>query len=263
MEPWAASHFDVSQCKPFFHEGGEQGVLLLHGFTGSVAHMRPLGDALADRGYTVMGINLPGHAATEGEMAVSDGMQWLNAARDAALQLRKHCKTLTVAGLSMGGLLALLLAEEGLPDRCVTISTPMATRRRLLRFAPLIALVKPRISWAPTEERHQMLDQRFDFGYSGFPTRKVADLNRLIHQARSNLSRVRCPLLAVQSTGDRVVWPGSADCILAGVESRRKQKLILDGVPHVCTISRELPTLVSAMDQWLQDEGRDASQQHS
>lgn len=43
-------------------EGGEHGVLLLHGFTGSAAHMRPLGERLHSQGFTVMGINLPGHA---------------------------------------------------------------------------------------------------------------------------------------------------------------------------------------------------------
>ena len=121
-----------------------------------------------------------------------------------------------------------------------------------MRFARLIAVVKPRLSWAPAEERHRMLDQRFDFGYSGFPTRKAADLNRLITIARKRLSQVRCPLLVVQSTGDQVVWQGSADCILNGVSSAEKQKLLLENVPHVCTISTELPTIVDVMDRWMQ-----------
>jgi esterase/lipase len=47
MKPYDASRFNHDCCRPFLHEGGEKGVLLLHGFTGSVAHMRPLGDALA------------------------------------------------------------------------------------------------------------------------------------------------------------------------------------------------------------------------
>ena len=229
-------------------------MLLIHGFTGCVAHMRPLGDALADRGYTVMGINLPGHATTEADMAASNWQLWIDAALAAALTLRKRCKTLTVAGLSMGGLLALILAEDGVADRCVTLSTPMATQKKAIRFARLIAVVMPRVSWAPTEERHKMLDERFDFGYSGFPTRKAQDLNRLIAMARKHLRQVRCPLLAVQSTGDRVVWQGSADYILTGISSAVKQKLVLDNVPHVCTISAELPTIVDAMDQWMQRE---------
>lgn len=251
MEPREASLFDRDCCQPFLHEGGDTGVLLVHGFTGSVAHMRPLGDALAARGYTVMGINLPGHATTEADMALSDWRQWLSATQNAVAELRRRCHTVAVAGLSMGGLLALLLAEEGKADACVTLSTPMATQNKLLVLAGALAFVQPRISWAPPEERHKLLDSAFDFGYSGFPTRKAADLNRLIHMARSGLSQVRCPLLAVQSTGDETIWQGSADCILAGASSEIKQKLVLQKVPHVCTISTELPSIVNAMDVFL------------
>ena len=34
--------FDADCCQPFLFPGGPKGVLLLHGFTGSVSHMRPL-----------------------------------------------------------------------------------------------------------------------------------------------------------------------------------------------------------------------------
>ena len=128
MKPFDAAYFQRDCCKPFFHEGSDKGILLIHGFTGSVSHMRPLGDALADRGYTVMGINLPGHATTEADMAKSDWRQWLDAARTALVKLKKSCLSVTVAGLSMGGVIALILAEEGLADACVSISAPMATR---------------------------------------------------------------------------------------------------------------------------------------
>lgn len=251
MEPREASLFEHECCQPFLLEGGDTGVLLIHGFTGSVSHMRPLGDALANRGYTVMGINLPGHATTEADMARTDWKQWRSATQNAMEELRQRCGTVAVAGLSMGGLLALLLAEEGKADACVTLSTPMATQNKLLALAGVLAFLKPRISWAPPEERHKLLDSRFDYGYSGFPTRKAADLNHLIHMARGGLSKVHCPLLAVQSTGDETIWQGSADCILAGASSEIKQKLVLQKVPHVCTISTELPSIVSTMDVFL------------
>lgn len=248
MEPYTASHFDHDCCRPFLYPGNGKGILLLHGFTGSVSHMRPLGDALADLGYTVQGVNLPGHATTEADMAHTDAAQWIAAARDALQALRKRCDSVTVAGLSMGGLLALLLAEEGLADACVTISAPMATRNLWLRYAWLIAPFHPRVSWAPETDRHRDLNPAFDYGYSGFPTRNARDLARLIRKARKGLSRVRCPLAVVQSTGDRVVWPGSADWILSHVSTENPQPLTLQGVPHACTISAELPRIAAAID---------------
>jgi carboxylesterase len=251
MKPHDAAYFDHECCRPFLHEGGETGVLLLHGFSGSVSHVRPLGDALADRGYTVMGVNLPGHATTEREMAKTGWKDWLTASRDAMEELRTLCSTAVVAGLSMGGVLSLILAEEKRADGCVTLSAPMAAQNRLIYFSGILSIFKPRISWKSSSERARQLDVAFDYGYSGFPSRKAGDLNRLISTARRDLAHASCPLLTVQSDDDDAIWPGSADCILSGVSSQNKRNLALKGVPHVCTLSRELPAIVDAMDQFL------------
>ena len=87
MKPYDASYFDHDCCKPFFMPGGSTGILVLHGFTGSIAHMRPLADALHARGYTVKGINLPGHATTEQDMGRSNWEQWLQAAKEGVVAL--------------------------------------------------------------------------------------------------------------------------------------------------------------------------------
>ena len=248
MKTYEENPFDADCCQPFLFPGGPKGILLLHGFTGSVSHMRPLADLLAGMGYTVQGINLPGHATTEAGMARSGWKQWLDASRSALIELRKHCPVVTVAGLSMGGVISLLLAEEGLPDACVTLSAPMATQNKWIGLSRIVAPIKPRISWAPPEERKTLPYAAYDFGYSGFPTAKAADLNRLIHMARKNLSHVTCPVLAVQSRKDGTISPDSAEVILQGVSSVIKQKLMLADAPHVCTLSSELPDISNAMD---------------
>ena len=53
MKPTQPGYFDREECRPFYHRGGDNGILLVHGFTGSAAHMRPLADELARRGRTV------------------------------------------------------------------------------------------------------------------------------------------------------------------------------------------------------------------
>ena len=47
--------------------------------------------------------------------------------------------------------------------------------------------------------------QAYDFGYTGFPTAKGADLNRLIRLARQNLFNITCPILCVQSDADETI----------------------------------------------------------
>ena len=157
MEPHKADYFDREVCRPFEHRGNDCGVLLIHGFTGSCAQMRPLADALAARGYTVRTINLPGHASTEEDMARSDWQQWLHAAKEAAYQMMQEVRVFTVCGLSMGGVLALLIAQQMRVDICVPISAPTAVKSRALPLAGLAAPIIRRLRAAsslPSASKH-------------------------------------------------------------------------------------------------------------
>lgn len=252
MEPTKAGYFDREVCQSFYHKGSDCGVLLIHGFTGSCAHMRPLADELAARGYTVRTINLPGHATTEADMAKATWQQWLHAAKEAAYEMMQEVRVFTVAGLSMGGVLSLLIAEQMKVDACVPISAPTAVKSRALPLAGLAAPLIPRIPWGTGTERHKHIDKAYDFGYSGFPTAKGADLNRLIKMANRNLFNIQCPILCVQSDGDETIWEGSADAILEGVGSKVRQKLWLHGMPHVVTLTPEYMAIADAMDKLIQ-----------
>ena len=245
------SRFEHPYCAPFFFHGNDHGILLIHGFTGSVSHMRPLGDALRERGYTVMGINLPGHATMEADMAKTGWRKWLQAAEQATVALKERCGNVAVCGLSMGGLLALLVAGQMSVSACISISTPMATQNKWLRLARIVAPFYPRVAWAPQASHREGVNKVYDFGYAGFPTRSAAGLYYLIKLARRNLPDVCCPVLCVQSTADRTIWQGSADAILTNVRSQDKEKLLLHNVPHVTTLSVELPAIVNAVDDLM------------
>ena len=234
------SDFTLPEAQPFFLEGGDHAVLLIHGFTGSVSHMRPLGERLHGAGFTVQGINLPGHASTIEDMSRCTWEDWLGAGREALLRLREKYAAVSVAGLSMGGCIALILAEEGLPDAVVSISAPMAAQNKLLPLAGVLWPLMPTISWGKGGgPKDHMLDPKYNLGYGGFPTKTGASLHRLITMAKGGLGRIRCPLMAVQSRGDETIDAGSADLIMAGAASEIKTMLWLEDVPHVCTITKE------------------------
>ena len=248
MHLYDSTYFDRDICKPFFFAGSRTGILLIHGFTGCVAHMRPLGEAMHGKGFTVKGVNLPGHATTEEDMAQTGWREWLGAAREAAAELRKTCDTVIVCGLSMGGVIALLLAEEGAADACIALSTPMSTLQSMMDLAGVFALIQPRMAWRNREQRHEKLNKEYDYGYSGFPTRKASDLAHLIRMARRGLPSIACPILIVQSRKDETIWGGSMERIARSVVAADKQTLWLQQAPHVCTLSEELPTVVAAME---------------
>ncbi len=253
MKKLPETSFSAPEAQPYFHQGGEHGVVLLHGFTGSCAHMRLIAEALAENDFTVRTFNLPGHATRMEDMRAYRWTDWLDAARSQVEDMRSRCRYVSVAGLSMGGVMTLLLAAELPLTAAVPISAPMAAQNRLLPFAKYVAPLVPIIAWGHGEERLAQLDERYNLGYAGFPTRSGDDLHQLIRRARAGLSGVTCPLLVVQSHGDETIAPASADIIMQGVSSRKKRTLWLDGVPHVCTISPEHGRIAQTMTAWLRD----------
>ena len=164
--------------------------------------------------------------------------------------MRKRYRTLTVAGLSMGGVLALMLAEEGKCDGCVSISAPMKTANRFRALAPVAALVMPTVHKRADGQRTGV-DPAYDIGYSSFPTYATHHLSVLMRMSRQHLHLITCPILAVQSRKDETVTRDSPDIILQNVSSREKGMLWLDQAPHVCTISPEYPRIGEAIRDFV------------
>ena len=237
-------------AQPFDFPEGEHGVLLIHGFTGSPAHMRKIGDALRADGFAVRGILLPGHGTKPEDMARCSWQDWLLCARQAAREMRGKYRFFSVAGLSMGGVLALMLAEEMEVTACVSIAAPMKTQNPFTGLAPVLAPFHP-----TTQKRSNplraLMDAEYDLGYDSFPTKSVHDLRELTARARQHLNLISCPILAVQSRKDATVAPASPDIILRGVTSEKRAMLWLSDSPHVCTITPEAETLARQMAAFL------------
>ena len=118
--------------------------------------------------------------------------------------------------------------------------------------APLIGKILPLL---PKRKKaaDQLLDPDYDIGYDVIPTPRLTDLKKLIRMAKERLSGVRCPVLCAQSQKDPDISKDSADVILAGVSSARKEKLTLTQPLHVITIGPETDTLFPAVCRFILD----------
>lgn len=237
-------------ARPFDFPQGEHGVLLIHGITGTPAHLRLLGEGLRDAGFAVRGICLKGHGETPEAMLQYGWQDWLLDAREAAKDMAGKYRYFTAAGLSMGGVLALLLAEEMELTACVPIAAPMRTVNRLRPLAPVLAPFYPMMPKRVDPVRASLYGE-YDIGYEVTPTKSLYDLSVLMRRARQHLSLIRCPVLAAQSRSDKVVTRDSPEIILREIGSEKKAQLWLEDAPHVCTISPEYPKIVEAMAKFL------------
>ena len=100
----------LPEAEPFAFPGGDVGCLLVHGFTGNPSSMRPMGEYLAGQGFTVVGPRLKGHGTRVEDMFDNTYQDWIASAEAGLDEIRKQCRTVFVAGLSMGATLAMHLA---------------------------------------------------------------------------------------------------------------------------------------------------------
>ena len=239
--------FSEPEAQPFFFQGGKIGVLFIHGFTATIAQWRPIADIFHQAGYTVRGINLPGHATTVEDMGKTTYKDWLAAAEQALDEMNAICDQVVVAGLSMGGDIALILASRGKAAACIPTSAPTGVKNTMLPFTGLISLFVPTIWWRDNPERAARVDKRYSHGYPGFPARKGMDMRKMLILANRALPNVTCPLLVIQSHGDETIQENSADTILAGAASAVKEVMWLTDAPHVCTITKDRDAIAQRM----------------
>ncbi|OCG40743.1 alpha/beta hydrolase [Gilliamella sp. Bif1-4] len=96
----------------YFLPGNKNGVLLIHGLTGTPNEMRILANGLNKAGFTVYAIQLAGHCGTEEDLCKTTWQDWYKSVQDGTNYLAQHVDNVFVAGLSMGALLALKLAAD-------------------------------------------------------------------------------------------------------------------------------------------------------
>ena len=228
-------------AQPFFFEGNETGVLVIHGFTGSTQSMLPYGESLAARGYTVKGPRLPGHGTTVEDMASRKYTEWTGEAEKALKELSGRCARVYVTGLSMGGTLTLWLAARH-PDKIAGIIpvNALALTRPIFKMAPFLKILRT----VPGVGSDIKKPECKESCYEKVPVAAVCELTKLLAEMREGLPRVKAPALVIASRVDHVVAePANAEYIMANLGSAEKELLWLDNSYHVATLDNDAPLI--------------------
>lgn len=235
-------------AEPFLLKGSLSGVLLLHGFTGTPAEMRLLGESLHHKGHTVLAVRLPGHGTCVEDMESTNWRHWYGAAVDGLHLLNGLCTKISVVGLSMGGLLSLKLAAEYPVDRVAALSTPIfLTARRL----PLLPLYRAFRRFIPKRRRDYDIDPQYYVGYDHTPLSCLASLMELIQSVQADLPTIHCPTLLIQSRREHTVRPESASYILDHLGAKDKELFWLQKSGHVITVDIERQIVFDKVAEFL------------
>lgn len=239
---------------PFYFKGNDIGCLIIHGFTGSPAQMRLLGEVLRKEGYTVSGILLKGHGTTIEDMEKTNWQDWWNTAKEAYAKLKQECRKVYVMGLSMGGILSLLLAETYEIDKVISIAAPIRIYSKLSYLAPILKYFKKYEQWAELPLAQGEVGDPYTQAYKKIPVAAIPSLLKLMRKAEKGLHHIMAPILIIQSRMDETVIPQSAQMIYEGVASREKQLIWLEKSKHVCTLGPEREYMHEQMVRFLKSE---------
>lgn len=232
----------LAGAEPFAAEGGPVGVALLHGFTGTPQSMRPWAEALAAQGFAVRLPRLPGHGTSWQDLNRRSWTDWYAEAERALDELLASCETVFVMGLSVGGTLALRLAETRGHDIAglVAVNPVILTTRRDAKLLPLLRWFVPSFPGVGSDIKAPGMRE---LAYERLPLRAMYSLTKLWGVVREELPRVQAPLLLVTSREDHVVEPVNSEVIFEAVRSTPKEHLWLENSYHVATLDNDAPLL--------------------
>ena len=234
LADYAVRGASIDQVQPFSFDRGPIGCVLLHGFTAAPKEMRPPGEYLAARGFTVRGVRLAGHATCPEDLARTTYHDWVASAEAAIDELRGRCRQVWAIGLSLGGLISLHLAARDRVDGVIALAPPILTPDWRVPLARFIAPFKP-YTMKGLADLHDAAALAEHADYVRFPTRAVAQMYDLIRQVRRELPQVKVPLLLIHARHDRVVTLPGADYIWQQVSSIDRERVVLERGGHIIT----------------------------
>jgi carboxylesterase len=225
-------------AEAFARTEGRTGVLLCHGFTGSPQSLRGWAEYLADAGLSVSLPRLPGHGTTWQEMARTRAEDWYAEVDRAFDELQATCDEMFVMGLSMGGCLALRLAESrGDAVRGLVLVNPSITAdTRLFMLAPVLKLVVPSLKGIASDVKKEGSSE---LGYDRVPVKAAATLPGLWRITQQHLKDLTQPILAYRSAIDHVVGPASMKLLREAIPAGQLEVRELADSYHVATLDND------------------------
>ncbi len=238
----------------------ETAVLLVHGINASPRHYDFVAPALAERGYAVRAMRLPGFGEPLEVYSESRAEDWVAAVSAELSTLRGEHANVGLVGHSLGGAVAIgtLLEDPDAADFAVLLApavavsdqrSPVFSTRTWHEFAQAAWVFTHTLSSPFAMDCHDTA--RHDHP-GGVPFTPIAVVDSLFHLMDRNLpaaDRLTTPTVMIVSEADRVVSTSAAVAYFERIGAADKELIRLDDCGHELPLDNEWPALVEAIDQ--------------
>ena len=231
------------------------GVLLVHGFTGTPASMRPWSHYLNERGYTVSVPLMPGHGTTWHDLNQVHWQEWPAKVESELKKLRERCSKVFICALSMGGGNSLYVTAKNqhLVDGLILVNPMIHIPGIQIKFVHIISRIqKSRASVGDDIKKPGVTE----WGYDALPLKGVAELYKYLKISRSLLPTVKVPTLVFHSVDDHVLPVSNTEIIMSELGSSDKQRIELTNSYHVATLDYDAETIFENARIFIEERSR-------
>jgi carboxylesterase len=235
--------------------GNSSAVLLLHGFGDTPQTLSLLARRLQRVGYNVLAPLLPGHGRSLDAFARSTADQWVEAARIAFRDLQNRHSSVAVAGLSMGGALATILAADHSDIPALALIAPYLDMPRVLRTAATTHWLWGRLAGNMNARNPRSIrdpiEREKNLAYGQVTGRALYQLLRVVRRARKALPAVRSPTLIVQSKEDPRISPQVAEFAIKRIGAADTRLVWTEGAGHIITVDYGRERVFDEVERWF------------
>jgi len=236
----------------FSHDGGDVGVLLVHGFSGAPGSMRPWADHLVAEGFSVRLPLLPGHGTRWQDANRTTFADWLGEVTAALQELTARCRAVVVCGLSMGGTLTLRLAElypESMAGIVLVNPSVLTLRKDAKYLLPVLRYVLPAYPGINGDIAKPGVEEP---GYRWIPVKAGDSLSKAWPVVRQDLPKITTPVLLLHSRVDHVVEPVNARVVHDEISSTDVTEIVLERSYHVATLDHDAELIFTASVEFIE-----------
>jgi carboxylesterase len=228
------------------------GVLILHGFLGSPVSIAPWAHGIHQSGFTVSAPVLAGHGSNWQDLEDTEWRDWYQSAETAFLELKASCDRIFVAGFSMGGALALRLAEiRGSEIEGVILLNPsIGDKRWRFSLVPLLKYLMPSIKNGPSDIAKPGAPIHI---YPRTPLKALDSLRALWKRVVPDLYLVDLPLMIAYSENDHTVDPEWSQLIIDSVYSPTVRELVFEKSFHNVALDYDSEELIAESVEFIHD----------
>lgn len=251
----------IPTAEPFLLPGdaSRPACLLIHGFTGAPKEMRWMGDYLNARGHTCLGIRLAGHATRPKDMVRSRWTDWTASVEDGYNLLRGVTDKIFLIGLSMGGVLSLLMSTRLDVKGVVAMSTPYELPVNYpawtMRIVSLFQTYRKKEKGNPGEDWFDKEAWRDHVSYPLNPIRSAAELQTMLAKMRLALPKISVPVLLIHSKDDTYVPPENMPRLYERLNASGREMFWVTGSGHVVTRDAARERVFEAAAAFIQRVG--------